>query len=133
MVARRAGPAIEVEGLAELSTTLRKLGEGIDDLKGAGLAAATIVAEAAQSIAPVESGGLAGSIRPAGQAKGGVVRAGSAGRPYAGPIHFGWAGHGIEPQPFLYEAADSRVDEVADAYLAGVAELAANLEQGVTT
>ena len=38
--------------------------------------------------------------------------AGRAAVPYAGVIHFGWAAHSIAPQPFLYDAADSRADEV---------------------
>ena len=41
-----------------------------------------------------------------------MVRAGRAAVPYAGVIHFGWAAHSIAPQPFLYDAADARADEV---------------------
>jgi hypothetical protein len=33
--------------------------------------------------------------------------------PYANVIHFGWAKHNIRPQPFLYDALDSRADDIA--------------------
>lgn len=110
-----SGP-IRVEGLKQLRKELKAAGVGYAELKGVGLQAATIVSQAAKPIAPQVTGALAGSIRPAGQAKGAVVRAGSAAVPYAGPIHFGWPAHHIEPHPFLYEAADARVDEVRDLY-----------------
>lgn len=109
------GP-IQVEGLRQLRKELRAAGVGYAELKGVGLEAATIVSQAAKPLAPHLSGALAASIRPAGQAKGAVVRAGSAALPYAGPQHFGWPAHHIEPHPFLYEAADDRADQVRDLY-----------------
>jgi hypothetical protein len=65
---------------------------------------------------PRRSGLLESSIRSSGQASGGVVRSGSVGVPYAGPIHFGWPGHNIEPQPYLYDALDDRASQVVDVY-----------------
>lgn len=117
-------PGIEVEGLKELRKQLKAAGESYADLKDAGLEAATVVSDAAKGIVPQRTGALAGSIRPAGQAKGAVVRAGKGGVPYAGVIHFGWPAHNIEPQPFLYEAADSRLSEVEDIYLKRVQQIA---------
>lgn len=115
---------IEVEGLKELRKSLKAAGESYADLKEAGLEAADLVASAARPLAPHLSGALAASIRPAGQAKGAVVRAGSASVPYAGVQHFGWPAHNIAPHPFLYEAADSRLGEVEDLYLRRVQEIA---------
>ncbi len=115
---------IEVEGLKELRTALRRAGESYADLKEAGLEAAELVASAAQPLAPHLAGTLAGTIRAAGQAKGAVVRAGSAKVPYAGVQHFGWPKHNIAPHPFLYEAADARLGEVEDVYLKRVQEIA---------
>ena len=117
------GP-VRIEGLKDLRKRLKKAGESYDDLKAAGLEAATVVADEARSVTvPYDSGTLAATIRPAGQAKGAVVRAGTSGVPYAGPIHFGWPDHNIAPQPFLYEAADARLDEVVDVYLRRVEEI----------
>ena len=107
---------VEVEGLRDLRRSLREAGIGYGELKEAGLAAAGIVANEAGTLVPVLSGRLAATIRAAGQAKGAVVRAGKKAVPYAGVIHFGWAAHGIEPDPFLYDALDNRRGEVVEAY-----------------
>lgn len=109
-------PEIRVEGADELRKALRKLERDTANLKDAHKAAATVVSTAAKTAAPRRSGRLAGSIRAAGQARQGVVRAGFARIPYAGVIHFGWAGHNIEPQPFLYDALDDRAAEVVETY-----------------
>lgn len=121
------GP-IRVEGLRELRKQLKAAGQSYADLKGVGLDAARIVSDAAKPIAPHLTGRLAGSIRPAGQAKGAVVRAGSAGIPYAGVIHFGWPAHSISPQPFLYEAADARVEQVRELYLTRTQDIADSIQ-----
>lgn len=80
-----------------------------------GRTAAEIVKREADSIVPVMSGTLQGSIRVGGGKKA-IVRAGKKSIPYAGVIHFGWPGHNIEPQPFLYEAADQRAEDVIKSY-----------------
>jgi hypothetical protein len=51
------------------------------------------------------------------------VRAGRTSVPYAGPIHFGWPAHNIEPTPFLYDALDQRRSEVIDLYEQRVGDL----------
>jgi hypothetical protein len=109
-------PEIRVEGADELRRHLRSLEGDVRNLKDAHKAAAEVVAKDAERQAPRRSGRLAGSIRAAGQARQGVVRAGFARIPYANVIHFGWAGHNIEPQPFLYDALDRRTSEVLDTY-----------------
>lgn len=115
---------IRVEGVSEVRRALRKMDGGAQDLKEAHAEGAAVVAAEARALVPYRTGVLAGSIRSSGQARAGVVRAGRASVPYAGPIHFGWAKHGISPQPFLYEAADRRADEVRDRYLRGLRSLA---------
>ena len=82
--------------------------------------AAKIVEQDALGRAPVRSGRLRESIRSSGTQKAGVVRAGFARVPYAGPIHFGWAKRNIRPQPFLYDAKDARRDEVVRSVEQGI-------------
>lgn len=109
-------PSIEVEGAKELRRALKQIDSGTADLKKVHADAAAVVEQAAGTFVPRRSGRLAGSIRSTGQAGAGVVRAGKAAIPYAGPIHFGWAAHNIAPQPFLYDALDQRRDEVIALY-----------------
>jgi hypothetical protein len=109
-------PSITVDGADELRKALRAVDGGIDDLKNAHAVGAKIVERRASQLVPRVSGTLAGTLRSSGQAAGGVVRAGRASVPYAGVQHFGWAAHNIRPQPFLYDALDSRRQEVLDVY-----------------
>ena len=109
-------PEIKIEGAKQLQRALRQVDGGTASLKDAHLAGAKIVEREAVRLAPRRSGVLAGSLRSSGQARQGVVRAGRASVPYAGVIHFGWAKRNIAPQPYLYDAVDSRRQEVLDAY-----------------
>ena len=107
---------IEVDGIKELRGQFKQAGIDLKELKGAGLEAAEVVAVEGRRTAPRRSGALAETIRAAGQVGGGVVRAGFARIPYAGVIHFGWPGHNIEPQPWLFEATDAKYDAVIETY-----------------
>jgi hypothetical protein len=122
--ARGNGVGFEVQGINKLRQALLKLEEGArEDFKQAGFQAATIVVDEAKRLVPYRTGALAESIRAGKVVSGAKVYAGKARVPYAGPIHFGWANRNIAPNPFLYEAADRRVSEVMDAYLAQVYEI----------
>lgn len=108
-----AKPAIRVEGLNKLVRDLQKLeGDVASSIKSLNAELADDVAQTARQKVPRLTGTLAGSIRSSGQQRTGVVRAGSRGVPYAGPIHFGWAKRNIRPQPFLYDALDDRREDV---------------------
>jgi hypothetical protein len=125
---------IQINGLKETRAALR--GVSVDskqDIKQAHRAAAEIVAKQAKYEVPRRSGALEASIRAAATQTQGKVKAGFARTPYAGPIHFGWPtrpnpakgwrGGPIRPQPFIYEAADKRIDEVVGAYEKRVGEI----------
>lgn len=114
----RSGAQIDVQGLKPLVKDLRQAGdkEALDAIKAGNKAAAEIVAEQSKFEVPERSGKLKASIRAAGTLRAGLVRAGKASVPYAGPIHFGWPRRHIKPQPFIYEAADKRIGEVVEAY-----------------
>lgn len=106
-------PAIKVSGEDDVRRALRAI--GADDLREAHAEAAGVVEQRAEQLVPRRSGRLAGSISSAVRGSGGVVEAGGS-LPYGAVIHFGWPGHGIEPQPFLYDAADERRDAVIEVY-----------------
>ncbi|WP_445340852.1 HK97 gp10 family phage protein [Bifidobacterium sp. ESL0820] len=96
---------IEVKGSAQLARSLRKAGADAKDLKAVNRKAASLVVPAAQGQAPVKSGRLTKTIRAGATQKAGIIRAGRASVPYAGPIHWGWPGHHIKPHPYLADAA----------------------------
>ena len=97
------GPTVKVEGAARLRRTMRQAGLDLEDLKAAHARAVKIAEGAVQ--APRRSGRLAGTVRSAGTKTAGILRAGRASVPYAGPIHWGWKARGITAQPFLSDAA----------------------------
>lgn len=110
-------PSVDIEGMRELRRALKDIEGGVADLKSTHKAAAEVVEKRALDLVPRRTGSLAGTLRSTGQARTGVVRAGFARVPYAGPIHFGWPRRNISPQPFLYDALDDRRTEVVDVYI----------------
>ena len=121
---RGRGVGFEIEGINKLRRALFKLDDAArDDFKQAGFDAANIVVKEAQTLVPKRSGKLQKSIRANKIASGAKVSAGKKTVPYAGVIHFGWARRNIRPNPFLYDAADNRVNEVMDTYLEQVFEI----------
>ncbi len=95
---------------------MKHMGADLKDMTAVNKQAAEIVAQSARGLAPVLSGQLRGSIRAKGTQKYGSVAAGRRSIPYAGPIHFGWPRHGIEAQPFIYDALEERSDDVIEKY-----------------
>jgi hypothetical protein len=123
-------PRVQVKGAKELRRAIKQAQSSDlkQALKQANRDAADMVAYEAQTIVPVLSGTLLESIRASGTQTAGIVRAGRASVVYAGVIHFGWPRHNIEPNPFLYEAADARLDEVIARYEEAVDAIARRLE-----
>ena len=97
--------AVQVDGLKELRRTLRKAGQGMEDLKAANAEAAATVE--ASTVPPRRSGALAGTLRSSGTITAGIVRLGKKSVPYALPIHWGWPARNIAPNPFLVETAQA--------------------------
>lgn len=127
MVSREAG--ISVEGARELRRSLRRAGSDLKDLKDANGRAAEIAAIASRALAPKKSGRLAGTIRSSGTKTAGILRAGSAGAPYANAVHWGrkmWPNtrhyratrSTVRPQPFLSEGATNSEGQWLPIYFA---------------
>jgi hypothetical protein len=106
------------------------MGASTADMTAINRAAADIVATQARDLVPVMSGRLRNTVASRARKTSGRVIAGR-GRaiPYAGVIHFGWPGHNIDPNPFLYDALDIRKGEVVAKYQQHVAGLVDRLER----
>ena len=124
-------PAVTVSGAAEFRAKLEKMGVDLHDFKRINKLLASNVADEARQRAPVgpgreghAAGTLRDDIRGGGTKTRAYVSVGRKRIPYAGPIHFGWPARNIPANPFLYEAMDSRADEVRDVYAHRVDELA---------
>jgi hypothetical protein len=102
-----ARPGFRVDGLNQVVNALLGVGLEVDDLKGAFSAIADRGARVAAALAPRRTGTLAGDIRGNRARSKAVVTAGRMSVPYAGPINYGWARHGIEPNGFM-----QRTDQV---------------------
>ena len=133
--------SIRVEGATELRAALRAVDADLPKLLAkANKDAAQVVVDNARP--PVRSGKLKGSMKALGSQRSGRARAGSAGVPYAGPIHWG-RGRGnvgsppgnhkgrnpIRGRPFLTEAADRSQGRIVDEYEQMVRGLAADVER----
>lgn len=119
----------EFVGTDEVRRKIRRMQDAVSktsatsELKTMHAEAAKLVQGDAARIVPVRSGTLRNTLRSTGTVKSGVVRAGFAKVPYAGPIHFGWPARNIRPNPFLYKAADARADDVVNLFDERVAAL----------
>lgn len=118
---------LRLEGGRQLRATLKRAQIDIQDLKNAHALAARIVAEAGAARAPKVSGRLANTVRGSGAATQATARAGNAGVPYAGPIHWGWPARNIEPQPFLADALEATEEIWSPVYETAVERVLAKI------
>lgn len=116
-----ASTGVKITNLRETVRDLERLGVEVEDLKEAFGAISRDVAAEASGIVPVASGALRASIRIARTKNKAVVRAGTAGTPYAAAINYGWPDRGIAPTEFLTGPANDNQDD-------HVRKLEANLE-----
>ena len=133
----RAKPseAIKVTGLSKVQRDLRKLSTDALDLNKTEFLetnkqVAEIIIGESKKYVPVVSGALAAAVKNASTKKSAKVRAGNVAVPYAGPIHFGYPKRAIKPNPFFYEAIDSRRNEVAKKYADLVSSLITKYDLG---
>lgn len=91
----------QVQGLDTLRATMASAQRDLEEMDQAD--SARLVQQRAQARAPKRSGRLAGSVQARDLGKGQAEVASSL--VYAPVIHYGWAAHSIEPNPFLETAA----------------------------
>lgn len=133
----RANPAeaIKITGLSKVQRDLRKLSTDALDLNKSEFLetnkqVAEIIINESKKYVPIVSGALAAAVKNASTKKSAKVRAGNVAVPYAGPIHFGYPKRAIKPNPFFYEAIDSRRNEVAQRYTSLVESLIKKYDLG---
>ena len=112
-----AAPVLQVDGAKRLRRELKRAGVDLTDLREPNERAAQIVATAAGPATPRRTGRLASTVRAGASKTSGVVRAGGAAVPYAGPIHWGWPGRNIAGQPWLVDAAHDTEDTWVPIYV----------------
>lgn len=112
--------SIEVIGLNQLVRTLRQAGHDLGDLKQASARAGQTVSQWAAVTAPRRTGALGGAVRSSARASTAVIRAGSSGVPYAGPIHWGWGRRHIAANPWVSRAAQDTQPAWLPAYVTDV-------------
>ncbi len=104
---------VQVSGAKELRKALRTLPkEYRRELATIHKKAVKPVVDTAKTLAPRQSGRLAGSIRALGSQTMGRAAVGKKSVPYAGVIHYGWPARNITAQPFLEEALSRRQKDV---------------------
>ncbi len=114
-----SSPSVEVLGAPELARTLSAAADRIGQLEGIQADAARQLTQASQREAPRVSGRLAGSIHAT--RTGNEIAVGT-GLIYGPPIHNGWRGHNISPNPFLKRGLADAEPYIVDAYARGVSE-----------
>ena len=120
---------VQVRGAKELRAAMAKANADMKDWTRVHEAAAQPVATEARHISPRQSGDLSGSHKVRGTKTLAKVQAGSALVPYAGPIHFGWPGHNIEANPWLWKATDEKADAAIEVYEAEVEKVVRKIDR----
>ena len=130
----KANSAIRLDGVRATADWLNLMGTPDLALKQANNESAKIVADYAKANAKFKkgTGRLVRTIKPFSTINQAIVRAGSAGVPYAGPIHWGWnydkkyfIYKNIEPNPFLAKALGYNRERIVATYKEQVDKLAA--------
>lgn len=115
-----AGPSVELEGATNVKRGLSELADGLTDMSPAHRPVGAMVRAAGALRAPKRSGRLAGSLTATTQPDAAVITSSLV---YAGVIHYGWPGHHIAANPFLFTAAQSAESSWSRVYLARVTQL----------
>lgn len=117
------GVTLKTEGLAKASRALARAGDYAEDQRDLMHAIGQVVVDEAKTLAPVRSGALRDAIRAGRGKTKAVVRAGFRRVPYAPVIHYGWADHNIEPQPYMLQALANKRAEAFRMYQDGMRAL----------
>ncbi len=121
-----AKPPFRIEiNSREVRNALRRVDVKLPrELRKVNKEAADMVARATQPEIPTVTGRLKKSTRAQATTTTAAVKSGSPARtPYAGPIHFGWPKHNIEPNEYIYRGLKKVEKKVIKLYERGIAKL----------
>ncbi len=116
-------PVVRVVGGARLVRTMRAAEIDLDELKEVTIAAGALAAAAIRPLVPVRTGRLLGSLRSSKAARKSTVSVGRASLPYAGPVHWGWKAHGIEPSLFGPRGLEAAEPAIHELYVDGIEKI----------
>lgn len=114
---------MRLEGGARLRRTLKAAGGDLSDFTELNREVANIVLPVARSTSPFgpDAGGhIRTTVRAGATRKAAIIRAGTAGKPYAPPVHWGWFRRNILPQPWVSIAAQQTEPVWTERYFAGL-------------
>lgn len=117
-----AGAAVTVKGGEQLAASLRKAGANIGRMTATSHKAATVVANRARVLCPVDTGALRGSIRSVHRLNAFEVVA-SENLPYGAVQEFGWPAHNIRARYYMTGAARDTQPEVIRIYSEEIAKV----------
>ena len=121
--------AVTVTGARELRKSMKKAELSLKDMTAIHKHIATVVATEAKRRAPVRTGALRKSVRPAATQTAAIVRVGSNKRvPYAMPIHWGWPSRNVKKNPFVSHAAQATEPIWTKYYLQEVDKILSKIE-----
>lgn len=108
--------AITVEGIKEVTDSLKKLNKDLESNIELNKELSTTLSQKASAMAPVLTGALASSVKGNPSAEKAQILAGSAAVPYAGVIEYGWPLRNIEAQPYLNPAVNDNMGYIIEKY-----------------
>lgn len=114
-------PTVRVIGADSIVSTMRAAEDRVETCGDGARDLAEKLSRWAQGEAPVRTGRLAASI---GAGWGGEVASVNVNVAYAGPIHYGWAAHGISPNPFVTRALAAHRSEAVQTLDGGLQDVA---------
>jgi phage gpG-like protein len=108
--------AITVEGIKEVTDSLKKLNKDLESNIELNKELSTTLSQKASAMAPVLTGALASSVKGNPSAEKAQILAGSAAVPYAGVIEYGWPDRNIDAQPYLNPAVNDNMGYIIEKY-----------------
>lgn len=104
---------VKVRGVEDVQRALRELEASSEDLRAVHTTVVAGILPGVSSRTPVRSGALSGSwTAGATKTRGRILSS----KRYAGPIEYGWPGHGIEPARMVGETIEAERSAIVDRY-----------------
>jgi len=108
--------AITVEGIKEVTDSLKKLNKDLESNIELNKELSTTLSQKASAMAPILTGALASSVKGNPSAEKAQILAGSAAVPYAGVQEYGWPDRNIKAQPYLNPAVRDNMGYIIEKY-----------------
>lgn len=108
--------AIIVEGIKQVTDSLKKLNKDLESNIELNKELSTTLSQKASALAPKLTGALASSVVGNPSKEKAQILAGSAAVPYAGVIEYGWPDKNRNAQPYLNPAVNDNMGYIVEKY-----------------